>query len=157
VANNYADEASIRAHLGQYGVGWPRADGSAPTVNDGLAHAERASGEIDRALSARGLTTPVTGPDSFLKELRGLAATYAAAMVAAGLFPQSQGPSSTTFHSFLMGIYQNGLNALRTGNDLPLAAAQDTISLARSFWTSHPVDDDGVATDVPVFKRTMVW
>ncbi len=112
----YAVEADVRRNLGQYAPGWPRADGSPPTLADGIAFADHASGEIDAILSSHGLVTPVAAPASFVAKLTDLAALYAASLVAAGLFPQAAGPASA-----IMGP--------RRGNDRPRAARTPAASV----------------------------
>ena len=153
----YAVEADVRRNLGQYAPGWPRADGSPPTLADGTAFADHASGEIDAILSSHGLVTPVAAPASFVAKLTDLAALYAASLVAAGLFPQAAGPASTTLHMFLMSLYDKGIAGLRAGEGLPLAATKDPQAMPRSFWTTHPFDEDGNPTSAPIMTRTTVW
>lgn len=154
---NYAAEPDIRRYLGAYAQGWPRADGTPPTVADGLAFAAQASGEIDAILSSKQLATPADGPAQFLEHLRDLAAMYAAAVVSAGLFPQAQGPASSTLSGFLMTTYKDALASLRRGEGLPLNATQNTGAMPRSFTTSHPFDENGDPTDVAVFSMGMKW
>lgn len=151
---SYADEASIRAALGKYGPGWTAT--STPSVDDGLARAEEASGEIDAILAARGITTPVASPTSFVARLRDLASLYAAARVAAGLFPQAAGPASTTYHEFLMRQYRAGLDGLRAG-EIPAEVGTTTHGGPRSFWTSNPIDPDTGEAWEPVFGRRTRW
>ena len=154
---NYAAEGDIRRYLGVYAQGWPRADGSPPTVADGLAFAAQASGELDAILSSKQLAIPADGPAQFIEHLRDLAGMYAAAVISAGLFPQAQGPASTTLSGFLMTTYKDALASLRRGEGLPLSATQDTAAMPRSFTTSHPFDDDGNPTDAPVFSMGTKW
>lgn len=151
---SYADETSIRAALGKYGPGWTAS--STPSVDDGLARAEEASGEIDAILAARGITTPLTSPASFVARLRDLASLYAAARVAAGLFPQAAGPASTTYHEFLMRQYRAGLDGLRAG-EIPAEVGTTTHGGPRSFWTSNPIDPDTGEAWEPVFGRRTRW
>lgn len=159
----YAVEGDIRRHLGKYSGFWPPASG-VPSVADGIKYADAASGEIDGALGARGVTVPVAAPASFVDRLRDLAAVYAASLVSAALFPQAAGPASTTHHEFLMGIYRDGLKSLRD-DALPDGLAISTTSggMGRSFATTHPEyfaeDHEGEAgnqTD-PVFRRDTQW
>ncbi len=153
----YAVEADVRRNLGQFGPGWPRSDGSPPTIADGIAFADHACGEIDAILSGHGLVTPVTAPASFVAKLTDLAALYAASLVAAGLFPQAAGPASTTLHTFLMSLYHKGLAGLRAGEGLPLAATKEPAAMPRSFWTSNPFDEEGNPTSEPIITRKTVW
>jgi hypothetical protein len=152
-----ADEGDIRKHLGRYAEGWPPAAGKPPTVADGVAFAAAATGQIEAILSDRGVVTPVTVPPQFVQWLDDLAAMYAASLVAAALFPQAAGPGSTTHHEFLMRQYRQGLEDLRKGDVLPGGLILLGTELARSFWTTHPYDDNGNETTVPAFTRDMKW
>lgn len=160
----YAVEGDIRRHLGRYSPGWPPAGGNPPTLADGIEFADQASGQLDAILSGRGITVPVAAPPSFVEHMRDLAAIYAAALISAALFPQAQGPSSTTHHEFLLGIWKDGLAALREGDGIPDDVARAGTSLPTSVWTTHAgskgkdLDDgaDGNTTD-PVFRRDTQW
>lgn len=121
-------------------------------------------GEIDGVLSHRGLTVPITTPQSFLDRLKSLNAIGAAARVAAALFPMAAGPQSTTFAQWLQDRYDAGLKMLRSGEGIPDIAVFDRLGgLPRSFATSHPdsvsADLDGSAGNTidPVFRRDTKW
>jgi hypothetical protein len=154
----YADEGDIRRHLGRYAEGWPPAGGKPPTVADGLAFADTASGLLDGILSDKGVVAPATVPASFVLWLRDLAAMYAAAHVIKDLFPQAAGPASTTDQDRLMSWWRQGLADLRAGDVIPgdvLIIAGGT-DLARSYWTTNPIDEHGNEHE-PVFTRDQKW
>lgn len=163
----YVVEGDIRARLGSfYSDAWPPAGGKPPTVADGLALADQASGQIDAILSGRGLVVPITIPATFLKELAGLAALYAAAVLASELtqiMPNAAETGGRDHPEFLMRAWLDGISALRT-DPLPDAATQTTPGgMGRSFWTSNPdyfaTDHLGTAgnqTD-PVIRRDTAW
>jgi len=153
----YAVEGDIRRHMGRYSDGWPPALGKPPTVADGLAFADTASGTIDAILNDRGVETPVIAPLSFVNFLRDLSAIYAASLIAAALFPQAAGPGSTTLHEFLMKQYRLGLDDLRKGDVIPDVIGVSGSQLPRSYWTTNPTDEDGNETTIPVFSRGMLW
>lgn len=159
----YAVEGDIRRHLGKYSGFWPPAGAVPPTVADGLAFADRASGELDGILRGRGIAVPVAAPASFVANLRDLAALYAASLISAGLFPQAAGPSSTTHHEFLMGLYREGLKRIEDGSGIPDDIVGSGSSLPSSLATKHP---DTVSADLargttnttdPVFTRDVKW
>ena len=149
----YAAEGDVRRELGAYSNGWPPPGGRPPTVADGVALADDASGMIDAVLNSKGIITPVGAPASFLSHLANMAGRYAAAHIIRQLFPQSAGPGSTTDQDRLMNIWRDELEDLRKGDmipsNLPLGAAG---ALGRSYWTSNPTDDDGNDTTEPIFK-----
>jgi hypothetical protein len=155
---SYADLADVQQAMAKMTVALT--DTSVPSKSDVTSTILPAiSGIIDGVLSARGLVTPVTAataPDSFLQSLRGLTAVGAAARTVAGLFPQAAGPSSTTFADWLQARFDDGLKMLRAGEGIPPSIGR-IAALARSYWTSHPFDDDGVTTTKPTFTRKMVW
>ncbi len=153
----YAAENDIRRQLGRYGDGWPPPGGKPPTVADGLSLADTAQGEIDAILSGRGITTPITTPTSFVNLLRDLCAMYAAAFIVAQLFPQAIGPASTTLNEWLMRQYRAGLDDLRRGDVIPDTVLHTGTALPRSYWTSHPTDDEGNDNLTPVFGRNTKW
>jgi hypothetical protein len=154
---SYAQENDVRRQLGRYSDAWPPPGGKPPTAADGLALADTAQGEIDAILAGRGLVTPVTAPASFVNLLRDLCAMYAGAFLVAQLFPQAAGPASTTLNEWLMRQYRAGLEDLRRGDVIPDALASTATALPRSYWTSHPFDEDGLPTTEPAFKRTTQW
>src|SRR6266511_5279340 len=119
----YAVEADIRRHLGPtFSDNWPPAAGKPPTVADGIAFADNASGQIDGILSGRGLTVPVAAPASFVQHLRDMAAKYAAALISAALVPSlaNAAESDSRAHpEFLMRSWLDDLAALQSANALP--------------------------------------
>jgi hypothetical protein len=150
----YAVEGDIRRHLGRYSVGWPPAGGQPPTVADGLAFADTAQGTLDAILNSKGIATPAAAPLSFVNLLRDGCAMYAAAHIIKDLNPQAAGPASTTDQDRLMGWYRDLLADLRKGDVIPSDMTLTASGrLGRSFWTSHPIDDDGVDITEPIFKR----
>jgi hypothetical protein len=155
---SYADLADVQQAMAKMSVALT--DTSVPSKSDVTSTIlPEISGIIDAVLSARGLTTPVTSaaaPDAFLQSLRGLTAMGAAARTVAGLFPQAAGPASTTFADWLQARFKEGLDMLRAGEGIPPTVGR-VAALARSYWTSHPVDDDGNLTTDPTFTRRMVW
>lgn len=155
----YADEAAIRRFLGRYSDGWPPAGAKPPTVADGLALGDAASGELDAILNSRGIATPVAAPALFLNRLRDAAAQYAASFIAAQLFPQAAGPASTTLHEWLMRQYRAFLEGLRRGDTIPSDMTATTAGrLGRSYQVSHPTEDDGRDNTEPIFKsKTEQW
>jgi hypothetical protein len=160
----YAVENDIRRHLGRLEAGWPPPNAKPPTISDGLAFADTAQGEVDAILAGKGLMTPATQPASFVNLLRDLCAMYAAALIAAALFPQAAGPMSTSLQDFLMRQYRQGLADLDKGAVIPVGlTTMSGGALPRSFWTSHK---DTVSTDLdsgaendlePVFRRDTRW
>ncbi len=154
----YADEIAIRRFLGRYGEGWPPQGGKPPTVADGVAFADAASGEMDAILAGKGIAAPVAAPASFVTRLRDAAAQYAASFVVADLFPQAAGPGSTTLNDWLMRQYRAFLDGIRQGDTIPNdMTAVGSGGLATSYWQKHPTDDDGNDTTKPTFTRTMQW
>lgn len=152
----YADEAAIRRFLGRYEAGWPPAGGKPPTVADGIALADAASGELDAILAGQGIATPVAAPATFVTRLRDAAAQYAASFIVADLFPQAAGPGSTTLHVWLMDQYRDFRDGVRRGDTIPNdMTASGAGGLGRSYWTTHPTDEDGNDTTTPHFSRDM--
>jgi hypothetical protein len=158
---SYADLALVKVVMGVYGVGLTAT--SVPSQNDvtNLLLPD-VSGQIDRVLSGRAVVVPVTAPGAFLDALKLLNARGVAAQVIAVLFPQAAGPASTTLHTFLEKLFEDGLQRLRT-DELPEGLANNKTVLPRSFATSHP---DSFSSDFagtpgneidPVFRRDRQW
>lgn len=159
----YAALADVQSELGALSSGLTAT--STPTQADVTNRIlPDIQGEIDGVLSHRGLTVPVTTPQSFLDRLKSLNALGAAARVAGALFPMAQGPQSTTFAQWLQDRYDAGLQMLRNGEGIPdIVTLDGRGALPRSFATSHP---NSVSTDLdgsigntidPVFRRDTRW
>lgn len=155
----YAAPADLNRHLGKFVAGFTAT--SVPSTNDAPTFLDDIAGEIDGILNARGIATPVTiasAPQSFLDFLKVTNAIGAAAQIVAALFPHPAGPSGTTYDEFLDQQYEQRLKGLRNGEGIPDVVLPGGTggSLARSFWTTNPTDDDG-NEHAPTFRRDMQW
>lgn len=155
----YAAPGDLTRHLGMYAVRFTAT--STPSTADAQTFLDDIAGEIDAVLGGRGLATPVTiasAPQSFLDFLKVTNAIGAAAQVVAALLPNQEGYASATYDQWLDRQYEERLKGLRDGSAIPDVVLPGATggSLARSFWTTNPTDDDGNEHE-PVFTRGMQW
>lgn len=155
----YAAPADLSRHLGKFSAGFTAT--SVPSTSDAQVFLDDIAGEIDAILNSRGIGTPVTlasAPQSFLDFLKVTNAIGAAAQIVAALFPHPQGPTGTTYETWLDEQYEQRLAGLRSGEAVPdvVLPGASGGSLARSFWTTNPTDDDGNEHE-PTFTRAMQW
>lgn len=151
----YAAEADLRRYLGRLDVQLTAT--SKPSTADALLTMAAVSGEIDAVLSGRGAVVPVAAPAWFVETLRDLNAIGTAARVGGALNPNEEGPASTGYSAELQALYDAGLKALRE-DALPQGVALTSSGgKGRSYWTSHPTDEDGNDEQVPTFGRRMQW
>lgn len=164
----YAVEGDIRRHLGPtFSDNWPPPSGKPPTIADGIAFADAASGQIDAILSARGADIPVAAPTSFVQHLRDMAAKYAAALVVGALVPSLANAREDDVRDhadFLMRSWLDDIGALRTDGVPDAAVLTSAGGMGRSLWTSHAGSkgedlDDGTEhnTTDPWFRRDTPW
>ena len=156
---SYASPPDLTRHLGRFSAGFTAT--SVPSTTDAQVFLDDIAGEIDAILSSRGIATPVTlasAPQSFIDFLKVTNAIGAATICAAALFPHPQGPTGTTYESWLDEQYEQRLAGLRSGEAIPDVVVPGAAggSLARSFWTTHPIDDAGNEHE-PVFSMAMRW
>lgn len=154
----YAAASDLTRYLGKYAAFFTAT--SVPSNADAQQFLDSVAGEIDAALSGRGIPVPVTlatAPQSFLDFLEETNAIGAAAQIVAALFPQAAGPASSTYQDFLDRQYEQRLVSLRRGEGVPdVVSPSGGGSMARSFWTTHPYDDAGNERE-PAFTRDMKW
>ena len=116
--------------------------------------------EIDAALAANRVLTPVTAPASFLTFLLHLNALGAAALAEEAAFPEFDGgPGTTTQGQRYYKQYQDGLKGLKDGSLIdPSAATASTSTLARTYQTDNPANDptnDGTSPNhQPLFSMS---
>lgn len=118
------------------------------------------SDEIDTVLSGLGFTTPVTAPDSFLNRLALLTCYGAAAMILKSAYPEQNGPGMNPAYAFWEKRYQDGLNLLRKGKDIPpIVANTDSSNLPSSYFTRNPDEEEtlGDLEGSSMFKTDMVF
>lgn len=156
---SYAGPTDLARHLGKFAAGFTAT--SMPSTADAQTFLDDIAGEIDGVLSSRGIATPVTiasAPQSFLDFLKVTNAIGAAAQIVAALFPQASGVASTEYQSWLDEQYEQRLKSLRSGEGIPDVVLPGGTggSLARSYWTTNPTDENG-NEHVPVFTRDMAW
>lgn len=156
---SYAGPDDLNRHLGIYNKMLTAT--STPSLADRQTFLDDIAGEIDAALSSRGIGTPVTiasAPQSFLDFLKVTNAIGAAAQIVAALLPNQEGYGSSTYDQWLDKQYEERLKGLRDGSAIPdvVVPGGTGASLPRSYWTTNPYDDDGNEHE-PVFTRDMTW
>lgn len=101
------------------------------------------SAEIDAVLSGTGVTTPVATPLGFVTHLSLLNAYGVAAMVLKSAFPESAMAGSAPAYAFWEGRYQNGLKALRAGQDIPDdGSTVESDIMPSSYFTRNPTEEE---------------
>lgn len=127
---------------------------SKPSVSQATTILNDTSDEINARLAARGLTTPVTSPASFLRALALLNAYGAAAAVLKSMFPAAVGPNETPAYAFWEKRYQDGLAAIGDGSMIPPDAASNANVIDPStYFTRNPDTEEPIgAIAEPMFK-----
>lgn len=156
----YAAEADVRQVMGKFSPALSST--SVPATADVAGIINEIQAAVDAVLSAQGAAVPVdpaVAPAEFMTYLKNVTALGAASRIVAALFPAAVGVASTTYHLFLADQFQAELKRMQSGASIPdlIVATSGGGSLARSFWTSNPIDDDGNDTSVPFFRRAMQW
>jgi hypothetical protein len=135
----YADVGDVKGRAGRLASAWD--DQTQPSTGDIERFLQDAAGEIDAALAARGLATPLTD-ERARAALRGWNADAALLVALDGTWPGGTGGADvdalrTTIKERLTGYWA----ALASG-DLPalallLVEAEGGAGNARSFWTDE--------------------
>lgn len=119
------------------------------------------SAEVDSALSAAGVFTPVSTPAAFVSALKRLTTYGAAALAEMAAFPeQDRGQASSSQGDRYWAMYQSGLKGLKDGSGINADAPTSSTSrlLTRSYGTDHPPDDgSGDPYPAPVISMTKVF
>lgn len=104
---------------------------------------DQIAGEIDTRLAAKGVSTPVAAPATFVAWLLNLNALGAAALAEMAAYPEADGgQGSTPQGERLWKMYQQGLAAISKGDAIPPEAVTTSERLlARSWQTENPEDD----------------
>ena len=119
--------------------------GTKPTATQVEGYITDIAAEIDTALKARGLNTPVTAPTDFVAHLKQMNALGAAALADSAMFPEAMGPGASPHGAWLWGLYKGALKSLRE-SELPVGSGGE--SKPTSYAVEHP-DDKGE----PKFKK----
>lgn len=118
------------------------------------------SSEIDAVLGGAGVTTPVTTPVGFVSHLSLLNAYGTAAMVLKSAYPEASMAGSAPAYLFWETRYQNGLKALRAGQDIPdEGGTTSTDILPSSYFTRNPDEEEdlGYLEGASLFSRGRVF
>jgi len=114
---------------------------TSPTATELALLITQISNEIDSALGAQGYTVPVTTPAYFVAHLAYLNALGAGALAEGGMFPSTTGMGETSHWSFLLKLYQRGLDLLRKG-EVPLDLPGSSSSVGAASYATVQTDYD---------------
>lgn len=123
---------------------------TSPTTTELAVLLAQVSNEIDNVLGAQGYTVPITAPAYFLSHLGYLNALGAGALTEGGMFPATNGIGKSSHGSFLLKLYQEGLNALRKG-EVPLDLAGSTSRISAASYATVQTDYD--TYPAPAFRK----
>lgn len=129
----------------------PYAHDTVPTRAQVEAFMDEIAAEIDTALGANGVTTPVTTPATFLTTIARLNAVGAAALAEQTGYPDSgEGSNAQRYWD----QYQTGLERLYKGEGVPVSAPDSYGSRvrARSYGTDNPASDGNAPA--PIFSMS---
>jgi len=117
--------------------------------------------EVDGMLSSQGIVVPVTEPTWFKDKLALLTSYGAAAMILKAAYPEASGPGSNPAYMFWETRYQQGLAAMRKGQDVPTATTQAAYpgTLPSSYFTRNPDEEEelGDLEGESMFKIGREW
>lgn len=133
----YADLTSVQ---GMNAHRTPYSASTKPTREQVEAFIDEIAGEIDSALSAQGIASPVASPAAFVLALRRLNSYGAAALAEMAQFPEAdRGQGSSAQGDRYWQMYKDGLKALRDGSGIPADAPTNSSGtlLTRSYGTDN--------------------
>lgn len=147
---SYGTMADVQELIAQFTIGVT----STPTTTQATAIITDISNEIDVALSAAGVTVPVTTPAYFLDWLGLLNAYGAAAAVLKSMFPGTTGPDETPAYAFWEARYQDGLKTIRNGSGIPAGTTAGANAVMPSTYLTRNPNSEEALGDIaePLFK-----
>lgn len=142
----YCTQAQALSYCGRLNAGSALSQaGASPSLSDLNTFINDRSEQIDAALKARGLSTPITAPAEFVAELAALNARAAAADMMVASYLTNDGNDRGTGAIWLKD-FTDRLNQIRQGIGVPVTVAAAEQDLAvHSLWTdSGATTSDGV-------------
>ena len=132
----YETQATVLALLGRNGE---LSASTTPTLTEAASIQAGITAEIDAALSAHGLTVPVTTPASLVKYLRVVESWGACSSILKTRFQDTSGPNSEASWALFETRYQRAMDRLWDGALVDELGGED--ALPTSYFVENPDEE----------------
>lgn len=149
----YSVETDVEALVAKFTV-----DGSSkPNSTQVSAIIDMVDADIDVALAASGVTTPVTSPTAAMNWLKKVSAEGTAAMVLKSMFPDVVGPAETPAYAFWEKRYRESLKMIQNMTFLS-SIFGNSLVYPGTYLTRNPDQEEDIGTIAePQFKVDKVF
>lgn len=145
----YATEVRVESLMSQFDI----SGSTKPTTVQVARIITDVDAELDVALAAQGVTTPVTAPTDFLNWLIGISSIGVTARVCRSAFPDVAGPGEQPAFRYWQKLYDGALDGIKDGSMIPPTVATGGAVSPSTYLTRNPDTEENLGDIAePKFK-----
>ncbi len=145
----YATEAKVESLMSQFSI----SGSTKPTTTQVAGIITDVDAELDVALAAQGVTTPVTAPTDFLSWIAGVSSIGVVARVLRSSFPDVAGPGEQPAFRYWQKLYDGALGGIKDGSMIPPTVATGSATAPSTYFTRNPDAEENLGDIAePKFK-----